>query len=48
LKLEKDFGKFEFEKKIHVDQLLQANIGKVASVREKTAKMKQEVKKLRK
>jgi hypothetical protein len=37
LKLEKDFSKFEFDRKIYVDQLLQQNMSRVSEIREKTA-----------
>lgn len=33
LKLVKDFKKFEFDKIIHVDQLLEGNIGRIDGVR---------------
>lgn len=33
LKLVKDFKKFEFDKTIHVDQLLEGNIGRIDGVR---------------
>ena len=33
LRLVKDFKKFEFDKVIHVDQLLEGNIGRIDGVR---------------
>lgn len=47
LKLVKDFKKFEFDKTIHVDQLLEGNIGRIDGVRERTRRLKQEIKTLR-
>ena len=47
LKLVKDFSKFEFDKTIHVDQLLEGNIGRIDGVRERTRRLKQEIKELR-
>mmetsp|Transcript_27120 Transcript_27120/g.36229 ORF Transcript_27120/g.36229 Transcript_27120/m.36229 type:complete len:143 (-) Transcript_27120:1589-2017(-) len=47
LKLVKDFKKFEFEKVIHADQLLEGNIGRIDGVRERTRRLKAEIKRLR-
>jgi len=47
LKLVKDFKKFKFEKVIHVDQLLEGNIGRIDGVREKTRRLKATIKQLR-
>ena len=47
LKLVKDFKKFEFEKTIHVDQLLEGNIGRIEGVRQRTRLLKNEIKALR-
>ena len=43
----KDFKKFEFEKTIHVDQLLEGNIGRIEGVRQRTRLLKNEIKALR-
>jgi hypothetical protein len=45
--LVKDFKKFEFEKTIHVDQLLEGNIGRIEGVRQRTRLLKNEIKALR-
>lgn len=42
--LAKDFSRFEFDKLIHVDQLLEGNIGRIAGVRNKTQRLKHEIK----
>ena len=47
LKLVKDFKKFQFEKVIYADQLLEGNIGRIDGVRERTRRIKMEIKKLR-
>ena len=47
LKLVKDFSKFEFDTVIHVDQLLEGNIGRIDGVRQRTQMLKSEIKKLR-
>ena len=47
MKLVKDFKKFEFEKTIHVDQLLEGNIGRIEGVRQRTRLLKNEIKALR-
>jgi len=47
LKLVKDFNKFTFDKTIHVDQLLEGNIGRIDGVRERTRRLKAEIKRLR-
>ena len=43
----KDFKKFEFEKTIHVDQMLEGNIGRIDGVRQRTQRLKAEIKSLR-
>lgn len=47
LKLAKDFQKFEFDKEIHVDQMMEGNIGRIEGVRMRTQRLKQEIKSLR-
>lgn len=47
LKLVKDFKKFEFDKTIHVDQMLEGNIGRIDGVRQRTQRLKTEIKSLR-
>ena len=47
MKLVKDFSKFEFDKVIHIDQLLEGNIGRIGGVRERTRRLKAEIKTLR-
>jgi len=46
-KLVKDFRKFEFDKIIYADQLLEGNIGRIDGVRERTRRLKTEIKTLR-
>ena len=47
MKLVKDFNKFEFDKVIHIDQLLEGNIGRISGVRDRTRRLKAEIKELR-
>lgn len=47
LKLVKDFKKFQFEKVIYADQLLEGNIGRIDGVKERTRRIKDEIKALR-
>ena len=47
-RLVKDCSKFVFDKKIHVDQLLEANIGRIGGVKRKTNRLRNEIKVLRK
>lgn len=47
LKLVKDFSRFEFDKVIHVDQLMEGNIGRIEGVRQRTRRLKTETKILR-
>ena len=44
MKLVKDFNKFEFDKVIHIDQLLEGNIGRISGVRDRTRRLKAEIK----
>ena len=47
-KLKKSHARFEFDTKIYVDPYLEANIGRIAGVSQKSQSMKTEIKQLRK
>ncbi len=43
----KSLKRYEFTKTIYIDQMMEANIGRVTAIKKKTVQLKKEIKQLR-